>query len=250
MYKITLEIKCWEKDYRLILQYGLLEKVLSRNNLFKFEKINLIINNIKDRKHVEELANQKKLAGIISAYYFVEDYLDSALKYFKIDRSTFGKGGVYSFAEIVGLYLNDSPYLLHYSSDSLPEKNLNDAWFLEALSLFKENEDIFVANLTWNNKFHEAESECEYKKNNFYIGYGFSDQMYLIDISKFHDIDFTLSHPDSNRYPSYGGESFEKKVDSWMRINNKKRATFSSGTYFHKNIPNAKLMQLIYLYSN
>jgi hypothetical protein len=44
-------------------------------------------------------------------------------------------------------------------------------------------------------------------------------------------------HPDSARYPGYGGELFEKRVDSWMRNHGHLRATYRHGAYLHESAP-------------
>jgi len=41
----------------------------------------------------------------------------------------------------------------------------------------------------------------------------------------------------SSRYPGYGGELFEKRVDSWMRNHGHLRATYRHGAYEHESGP-------------
>jgi hypothetical protein len=44
-------------------------------------------------------------------------------------------------------------------------------------------------------------------------------------------------HIDSERYPRYGGELFEKRVDAFMRNHNFMRITSKKASYRHHNFP-------------
>ena len=46
---------------------------------------------------------------------------------------------------------------------------------------------------------------------------------------------FNEQHPDSERYPVYGGELFEKRVDAYMRNHKLLRITSKHASYVHKN---------------
>lgn len=242
---IAFETKCWENDFLLMLKYGRLEKMIKRCS-YKFKEINLIINNVKNRKKVEELARQKVDKGVITNYYFVEDFEREVLKFYNIDRESFGKGYYYSIAELVGLYVCQCNYLLHFSSDSIPQKSLSNTWINKSIELFKKNPLVYVANLTWNYKYYEAENEAFSKIDDFFLGYGFSDQNYLINVENFKGLSFNELNEYSDRYPKYADNLFEKRVDAWMRNNHKIRATFAKGSYIHKNIPAKLIEQWIY----
>jgi hypothetical protein len=74
----------------------------------------------------------------------------------------------------------------------------------------------------------------------FYIGFGFSDQCYLIKTSDFKKSIYNEINTNSERYPKYGGELFEKRIDSYMRNNNLYRITSKEISYIHKNFPKKK----------
>ena len=44
-------------------------------------------------------------------------------------------------------------------------------------------------------------------------------------------------HPSSARYPTYGLDGFERRVDSWMRSEGYLRATYRHASYQHRNLP-------------
>ena len=92
--------------------------------------------------------------------------------------------------------------------------------------LAEQNSRIKVANPTWNDEYTVAQNESIFEDNRFLKSFGFSDQCYLIKTKDFKQNIYKENNPLSNRYPSYGGELFEKRVDSWMRNNNYYRITY------------------------
>ncbi|MES9682267.1 hypothetical protein ABWK22_04955, partial [Gottfriedia acidiceleris] len=138
-----------------------------------------------------------------------------------------------SISELVSIYLCNTKFLLHFSSDSILEKPFN--WIDLSILKLQEDERIKVANPVWNGNIFEAKQESIDEDENFYIGYGFSDQCYLIRTNDFKNKIYNEKNPISERYPIYGGELFEKRVDAWMRNNHFKRITFKHGNYIHQN---------------
>jgi hypothetical protein len=233
---ITFETKCYENDWKFVLKTNYLDKMIKNCNIdFSFRQ--LIINNIINRASISKYAQQKVNKNIIDAYYFAADYIDDALKFFNIKKDSFGKGYYYSTAELVGLYLSKTKYHLHFASDSfLPNKH-NSRWLIDAYDILEKRADILVANPSWNYQFNRAKDESFDKADHFYIGCGFSDQCYLVRTEDFKKDIYNYSHPDSNRYPSYGGELFEKRINSFMHQKKMFRLTSSNTTYIHNNFP-------------
>ena len=69
------------------------------------------------KKHVDK--------GVISDYFFVEDYIDEALKHFELTKEALGKGYHYSNHELVTIYLCKTDYILFYTGDTWLIKNLS-----------------------------------------------------------------------------------------------------------------------------
>lgn len=146
-------------------------------------------------------------------------------------------GYYYSIAELVGIFTCKTKYLLHFSRDSyIPAKFKESTWIMDAIAYMEENPNIVVANPVWNFHYDEAKSEAMRKSadSKFYIGFGFSDQCYLINTEVFKDRIYVYHHPVSDRYPSYGGELFEKRVDSFMRSLKKERLVVKDVSYISK----------------
>lgn len=232
---ITFETKIWEKDWEYILKGDYLEKNISANK-FKFTKKQIIINNVDNRKLVEKYCERKINEGIIDCYYSIEDFEKEVLDYFDISKNSFNGGFYYSIAELLGIYKCQTEFLLHFSGDSYINKN-NQNWIEESIKVMRNNPDIVVANPTWNNKFHEAEKGSFDEVENFFLGYGFSDQCYLIRKNDFMKKIYNEKNIESERYPKYGGELFEKRIDAYMRNNSKYRITHKNSSYISYNFP-------------
>lgn len=232
---VTFETKVWEQDWKYILLGDYLDKMISNCNYHFDEKI-LFINNVKEVKDVVKYAQKKISDGVIDKFYIVDEYADKALEYFGIDKKSFNGGYHYSISELVSIYLCRTDYLLHFSSDSFMIKSTQN-WIFDAIEVFKKREDIIVANPTWNFRYDEVKKESFFQLDKFYGGYGFSDQCYLVKIELFKKQIYNEKNSLSERYPKYGGELFEKRVDSFMRNNAFFRITSKDVSYVHLNFP-------------
>ncbi|MFF2874732.1 hypothetical protein ACFVR2_00260 [Gottfriedia sp. NPDC057991] len=231
-FEVTFETKCYEKDWEILLKTDRLEKMIEYNQ-FQFKEKILYINNVQDVREVSRHADKLISRDVLSSYVIVDDYSKEALNYFEVTKESFKGGYYYSISELVSIYLCNTEYLLHFSSDSILEKPFN--WIELSLLKLQDDERIKVANPVWNGNVFEAKQESLDEDENFYIGYGFSDQCYLIRTNDFKNKIYNEKNPISERYPLYGGELFEKRVDAWMRNNHFKRITFKHGNYIHQN---------------
>ncbi|MGG2024296.1 hypothetical protein AB1282_00670 [Gottfriedia sp. S16(2024)] len=230
--EVTFETKCYEKDWEILLKTDRLEKMIEYNQ-FQFKEKILYINNVQDVREVGRHADKLIARNVLSSYVIVDDFSKEALNYFDVTKESFKGGYYYSISELVSIYLCNTEYLLHFSSDSILEKPFN--WIDLSLLKLQVDERIKVANPVWNGNIFEAKQESIDEDENFYIGYGFSDQCYLIRTNDFKNKIYNEKNPISERYPIYGGELFEKRVDAWMRNNHFKRITFKHGNYIHQN---------------
>jgi len=233
---LTFETKCWENDWQLMAYTNHLQQMIE-NCSVDFQRKVLWINNVKRLADVKKSLSHLIEAEIIDDILVVADYIDKALSEYKIDKDSFKGGYNYSSEELAGIYACKTKYLLHFSSDSyIPHEYKTAKWIEAAIDIMENNPEIVVANPTWNRKWNEAKKESFSSIDDFYIGYGFSDQCYLINTELFKRPIYNFHHEASDRYPSYGGELFEKRVDSYMRTHNLKRITSKTVSYKSKNI--------------
>ena len=232
---VTLETKCWENDWEFLLKTDRIERTIDLSG-YNFAKRTLCINNVDDMAKVTRHAERLVSSGILTDFIIVRDHEKAALEFFELSREDLTSGFVYSIAELVGLFVCSTEYLLHYSGDSRPLKKT--PWLDSALARMEKDSRAKVANLTWNANYSEAAAESFAEDDNFYIGYGFSDQNYLVRTADFRSpAVYHEKNPLSERYPGYGGELFEKRVDSWMRNHEHYRLTYRFGAYEHRNFP-------------
>ena len=231
---ITFETKVWENDWELVLKTSRLKDLIDRCKHPLDHRV-LYINNVKTPTEVEQHAQRLIDDGVIDQFVHVHEHAQAALDFFGLTKEKLGKGYYYSIAELVSIYLTKTKYLLHFSSDSIPEKNISAPWLQQGIDLLESRLDVKVYNLTWNRRYQEAINEAIEQDQDFYYGYGFSDQMYLVRTADFRAPIYEEFHEASKRYPQYGGELFEKRVDSWMRNNQCIRATHRHASYLHQN---------------
>ena len=247
---LTIETKCYEKDWKLILTKSRLTKVFNRCLMPDSKRV-IYINNVKCRRTVEKRAKKLKDKKIIDEYYFVEDYAQEVLNFFGLKKEEFTLGYYYSIQELTGIYLCTTPYLLHFAGDCILDKIQNHSnWIKDGIKLLNSKNDISVVNASWDKTFKEPCNESFYSKGGFYYGMGFSDQCYLIKVEEFRRQIYKYNHNKSSRYPKYGGELFEKRVDSYLRVFNKTRLTSVDCVYNHKNAPDSCLNFLFLRYFN
>ncbi|MBP2644562.1 MAG: hypothetical protein H6Q75_2 [Firmicutes bacterium] len=232
--EVTFSTSCYEKDWEFLLKTNRLEQMIHYNNYPFTHKI-LYINNITSRNEVEEYAKKYMASGIITNYIFVQDYQKEALNFFEIEENSFDGGLYYSIQHLAAIYLCPTPYLLGFTGDSMLAKPFN--WIESAIKKLNCSEILKVANPTWNHRYLEAKEESLYELEDFYISYGFSDQCYLIEADQFRAPIYNEKNIISERYPLYGGNTFEKRVDSWMRNHHFYRLTHKYISYIHKDFP-------------
>lgn len=233
---VTFETKCWENDWDFILGGHYLDEMIERCN-YPFQERVLFINNVKDMPRVKRCADKKIKKNIIDAYYIVDDYAQQALEFFNIEKESFKGGYYYSIAELVSIYLCKTKYLLHFSSDTYLPKN-DSTWIEKALYILSTRDDIAVANPTWNYCFDGVKAESFDEVGEFHINSQFSDQCYLMKADIFKQANYNESNPISEtRFPKYGGELFEKRVEAYMHNHNLHRITSKEISYVHRNFP-------------
>ena len=88
---------------------------------------------------------------MLTDYFFVEDHIDEALKFFQLTKDALGKGYYYSNHELVSIYLCKTDYIVFYTGDTRLNEKVN--WITPAIVKFEENSNYKVANPVWNYKY-------------------------------------------------------------------------------------------------
>lgn len=236
---LTYQTNIWEGDWRFILSGNYLSELISRCKT-DFQSREVIVNNVNDRSKIQKLLEEKVDQDIIDTFYFVEDFIDEVLDHFDLTKDAFEDAYYVSTSELVGIYLCKTKFLLYFKGDSHLYQNSSN-WIAEGIQLLNEHKDILVANPTWNSKFEEAKSESFDEIGNFHLGYGFSDQCFLVRTEDFRQRIYNETHPSSKRYPR--GNPFEAMVNSYMRNHELKRITHKTDCYRHDNFKSSWIYQ-------
>jgi hypothetical protein len=240
--RVTFETKCWERDWKLLLRAGRLESMIERCN-FNFDSRVLYVNNVADAGRVMAEAQSLVKTGVLTGAVLVEDHAAAALARFGIDKSSFAGGYWYSIQELVGIHLCKTPFLLHFSSESMI--TTGGEWIVPAIDRMEMDECIVVANPNWDQYGDQAKAESFSEDDLFFRGRGFSDQCYLVRAAGFAAPIYNETNASTDVYPRYGGELFEKRVNSYMRNHGLCRITHKTVYFRHKNFPRDPFRRMI-----
>lgn len=234
---ITFETKCWENDWETIIKHGGYQRKLKSFEVDVFDKKILIINNVNNPNLVCNEADELIKQNIIDEWFLVDNHKDEVLDYFNIDFDSFNGGYYYSISELVAIYFSNTDYLLHLSSDTNVEINLEKNWINSAIQVMDNNGKVISANPVWNHSFENAKSDSRGIENeDWYFIQRFSDQCYLIPLKHFKKQIYNEKHYLSDiHFPKYGGELFEKRVYSHIMNNDLTTITNKRISYMHPN---------------
>jgi len=226
---VDFAVNTFERTYREVLAPGFIANMIV-DHRYSFSRRIVMINNVKDRENAKERADSLKRSGEITEYYFVADLLDKTLQRAGLTLADLQPNVHYTDCSLTAIFLDGSDFLVYCDAD-VRLKEPHD-WITQSIKLMTQDARIAVANPNWtpDTLKQEAREFC----GEFGIGYGFSDQLYLIRRSEFARPIYKFHVPISLRYPlSATGRVFEQMVDSYMRVNGRMRATLRTSNYIH-----------------
>jgi hypothetical protein len=225
--KVSFSINIYEGNYKKVLLDGFLKQQLDIID-YDFCSKNITMTDIGDAQDAIEFIHSQFPDFMV---YDTKLDCDKVLNNFNLKKEDINPT-YYSIQHFNQIYHNDSDYHFNISSDcplQIYDKNFID----DAIKIMEENDKIISAIPSWNQFFEDRKSESFAQIGNFYVVDGFADQMYLIKMSEFKRDIYHCNHPKSERYPPYGGNSFEKRIDSYMNTFDKYRITHSKSYYIH-----------------
>jgi hypothetical protein len=226
---VDLVMSCFERTYRTVLKPGFFSQI-ERQNCAHFKRRVALINNVEDRAGAEQRARALLESGEIDACHWVSDHLDGALKQVGMTRRDLGRIPHYSDWALVMHTLPGSEWVLHWDPDLLMVSRAE--WVDTSIALMEADARVMVANPNWSGPrpAHETLEEC----GDFALGYGFSDQVYLVRRADLAQPIYGCRCLASLRYPlAHIASTFEKRVDAYMRTHRRLRATHTQAMYVH-----------------
>lgn len=227
--RVTFSTNVYENTYSAVLLEGRLKIQLEATKNYPFYDKTIIVNEVKNR---EKVTNIIKTNFPDFKIYYSEDDFEEVLKYFGITKPELTYGYQYSIHHFNKFYHSDADYIFHISEDCAI-KELDDNFINNAIEIMEKDDRIITAQPSWQKDCSGAIEEMAFEIGDFFAEFGFADQMYLAKVSEFKNNIYLHKHDASKRYPNYGGECFEKRVDSYMHTFDKYRIVHKKSWYAH-----------------
>lgn len=228
---ISLFTDVWGTYFRQILSPGWISQI-AQNCGCEFRSIHVCQNNIPE-ENLEEycVAISARLDdGSVESFLKIDNCAKHLLIPYGLKPSDFDPLPYQSLADLCAIHRCDTEFMVFFAGDAVPWGKSN--WVHEGIELLVRNPEIMIVNPMWNGFESHARSEHQAETDRFFVGQGFSDQCYLAraaDLRK--DIYHETNEVSDRRYCKEHGNTFEKRVDAWMRNHNKFRATLKTAYY-------------------
>jgi hypothetical protein len=226
---VDFVVNTFERTYREVLTPGFIESMVDQHS-FPFARRVVLVNNVTDRAAAGKMAQALRQIGAITEFHFVEDLLESTLHGAGLTRRDIEPDIHYSDCSLVAMFLEGSDYVVYCDAEVRLQNRCD--WISPSLALMERDARVAVTNANWQQPTLTAEAR-EYR-DEFAIGYGFSDQLYMVRRGEFARPIYKFHAPISLRYPlSARGRVFEQMVDSYMRVHRRMRGTYIAAVYEH-----------------
>lgn len=229
---VDFYVNCFERDYRLVLAEGFMQqktRAMCRN----FARVVVTINNVQDPQDATRLALKAVERGEISTFLFVADALPKALEQCGLTLRSLGRVRHYVDFALVAVATAQAEFLVYCCAEVEMEQPMD--WITPAIEKLKSNPLLLVANPAWATDPQGADREALLSEGPYRLGYGFSDQIFLVRADRLRRPVYNYRHPAGERYPmSDIGDIFEKRVDAYMRCEGLLRLTDTRAFYRHR----------------
>ena len=199
---------------------------------YPFASVIVLINNVLHRAESENMAQALVDEQEIDQYFFVEDLLPSALEAVGLTHQDLEPIPHYTDWALVMAYISQSEYCVHW--DAEVKLISGGDWISPSIDLMGSCRGVFATNPSWTNDLDRVQKESSFLVGEFFVGYGFSDQIFLVRPSQLRTNIYRYWCLASVRYPlSAIGRIFEQRIDSFMRHRRLLRATYAPVVYEH-----------------
>lgn len=226
---VDLVTNAFERNLEQSLRPEFWEQTVASNE-FDFRRRVLLVNNVDDARAVARRADELLAQNCITEWHWVAELLPTALEIVGLEERDLGRLPHYSDCALCAIALPGSDWLLYWDADVSLKTAEN--WIGPAIELFARNPAVLVANPRWSDQVPAR--EVEGTDQDFALGYGFSDQVFLARRRDLARPIYRHRCLASLRYPmSHISPIFEARVDAYMRTHQKLRATHLSSQYEH-----------------
>lgn len=227
---VTFYTDVWGTYFRQILSPGWLLEI-ARNCGCLFKSIRIVRNNIPDDL-IEEYCDLlgARMDDTLDSALHADNCAPRALKHFYLEAKDFAPLLYQSLADLVAIYHCSTEYIVFFSGDALPWGRSH--WVRDGVKLLEAKPEVMIVNPVWNGFYEHAKAESFAEDDQAYYSRGFSDQCYLARTAELRADIYHETHPDADAAfcPAHGN-TFEKRVNAYMRNHGRVRASLKSAAY-------------------
>jgi hypothetical protein len=207
-------------------------------------RMTVLVNNVDNPTATHDRLAALAARGVVDRAVAVAQHLDRACAATGTRPRHFGRYLHWSDAPLVALSLDGPDLVLYWDpgADLVPG---SADWVGPSSELLLARDDVLVANPRWADEATVL-TEVDRRDLPFGLGYGFSDQVFLMRRSRAPRrlrrlLPYWLRSPVSARYPFTGATAFELLMDVHMRTSRLLRATHLGAEYRHVGTGHAYL---------
>lgn len=227
---VELSVTVWERTWRDVLTADHFDRIAADVGR-RFERTTVTVNNVDDptavRRRLDELVSRKVIDGFVE----VVAALPSALARTGLTMTDLSPLEHYSDHFLVKVCEPGPRFLVHWDTDV--RLTVPGDWVTPSIAYLQAHPEVVVASVGWPDTWSMDDERLDVD-GEFDLGYGFTDQLFLIDRTRFARPIYRRVAPASWWYPtSHIAPIFEQRVDAWMRTDHLKRAIYRKVRYFH-----------------
>ena len=234
--EVELVFNCFERTIGRAVHPGVLSGLADAHG-YPFSSRTLLVNNVDDLDRWRPSLDGLVEAGAVDRWVAVADALPGALTATGLSRRDIEARQHWSDFGLVAVSLPGPDWVCYCDPEiTLPEPG---DWIGPAIALMEADGRVAVANPRWTTGT-AAEDKADEVSGDFFLGYGFTDQIFLTRRSELarpiyrSALPVVLRSPASLRYPaSFDSTVFEMRVDAYMRAHGRLRATHRHIRYDH-----------------
>ena len=238
-----------------LLYEGNYEKILTPTSWFlgyQSASINsklIIVNNVNDRIAMEERLKEVQRLHPSLDYFFVDDYEQQAIDWFKLDIDKHTTIGYYYIIPYFATLLKLQTGLMLHVSDDCPFSNdLPDEFIVDSCDEVLSNKNMPLTTLSWGvpkssfgydpGQWEEIDI-CRIKQVSglenvkFWHTTWFSDQVFLANVDSLKNMNYNRDTRDMNIGTSYCPDSFERRLSEELYHANLYQGVWKQSQYYY-----------------
>ena len=233
MVDATLFVDVWGYYYRQILSRGWLQQI-AQNCGCEFRRKVLVKNNSPWDCHAvteqERLCAGRLADGSIDLTISAILESQTLMKSLGLKYDDFLPLVYQSLADLAAINHCSTKYMVFFCGDAVPWGRSN--WVNEGIEVLEKKPEVMIVNPVWNGFYDHAKNESFAEDEQCYYQRGFSDQCYLARAADLRQDIYHEQNDESDRiYCGPHGNTFEKRVNAYMRNHGKIRVSLKSAAY-------------------